>query len=85
MTGRVLVVNTSCYGHYSGMEKKSKTQAALALVEQGATPNAAANQVGISASAVYRAMGRREGKEVCPCCSQVVREGFSINHAVLKK
>lgn len=85
MTGHVLVVNTSCYRHYLGMEKKSKTQAALALVEAGETPNAAANKVGISASAVYRALGRREGKEVCPCCGQIVREGFSINPAVLKK
>lgn len=64
---------------------KSKTQWALELIEKGMTPYAAAQEVGISPSAVYRALGRRQGKDVCPCCGQVVREGFSINRAVLKK
>lgn len=64
---------------------KSKTQGALELVGKGATPYAAAQAMGISPSTVYRALGRRQDKDVCPCCGQVVREGFTINRAVLKK
>lgn len=64
---------------------KSKTQGALELIEKGMTPYAAAQEVGISPSTVYRALGRRQDKTVCPCCGQVVREGFEINRAVLKE
>ncbi len=64
---------------------KSKTQGALALIEKGMTPYAAAQEMGIAPSTVYRALGRRQNKDVCPCCGQVVREGFEINRAVLKK
>ena len=67
------------------MEKKSKTQVAIALVRHGATPYAAAKEAGIATSTLYNALKRQEGRDVCPCCSQVVREGFSINTAVLKK
>ncbi|PZU39706.1 MAG: hypothetical protein DI574_06875 [Acidovorax sp.] len=63
---------------------KSKTQGALELIEKGTTPYAAAQKMGISPSTVYRAMGRRQDKNVCPCCGQVVREGFEIDRAVLK-
>lgn len=66
------------------MEKKSKTQIALALVRQGQTPYSAAKQAGIATSTLYTALKRQEDKELCPCCGQVVREGFSINRAVLK-
>ncbi len=55
---------------------KSKTQGALELIEKGTTPYAAAQKMGISPSTVYRAMVRRQDKNVCPCCGQVVREGF---------
>ncbi|MGB4467390.1 MAG: helix-turn-helix domain-containing protein [Azovibrio sp.] len=64
---------------------KSKTQAALELIDNGMTPYAAAQEMGIDPSTVYRAMGRRQDKDVCPSCGQVVREGFEINRAVLKK
>jgi len=64
--------------------KKSKTQEALELIQKGMAPYAAAQQVGISASAVYRALERRQDKELCPCCGQVVREGFAVNREVLK-
>jgi len=63
---------------------KSKTQEAVELTRKGMTPYAAAQEVGISPSTVYRALGRRQDKEVCLCCGQVVREGFEINPAVLK-
>ena len=64
---------------------KSKTQEALDLIQKGMLPYGAAQEVGISPSAVYRALGRRQDRELCPCCGQVVREGFEINRAVLKK
>lgn len=63
---------------------KSKTQQAVDLVREGMTPNAAAVQLGIHPSAVYRAITRALEKPLCPCCGQVVREGFTVNEAVLK-
>ena len=64
---------------------KSKTMQAVELVlDQGLTVYAAAKQIGINQSAVHRALQRREDKDVCPCCGQVVREGFSIDPSVLK-
>ena len=64
---------------------KSKTMQAVELVlDQGLTVYAAAKQVGINQSAVHRALQRREDREICPCCGQVVREGFSIDPSVLK-
>lgn len=67
----------------------SKTQAALALVAQGMLAIEAAKSAGITPPTLYAALGRmkkqaQEGKERCPCCGQVVREGFSIDSAVLK-
>lgn len=67
------------------MTTKSKTQIALELVRKGEmTPYAAAKQAGIATSTLYNAMKRQEGKKTCPCCGQIVREGFSINRAALK-
>jgi len=66
------------------MEGKSKTRIALDLVRQGMTPYAAAKHAGIATSTLYAAMKRQEDKRICPCCGQVVRDGFEINHAVLK-
>lgn len=42
------------------------------------SPAAAAKEVGISSTAVYRAMERKAGKTTCPSCGQVVREGFVL-------
>lgn len=64
---------------------QSKTMKALALIEKGLTPYAAAQQVGVSRQAVYRAIARREDKDLCPCCGQVVREGFKIDKSIIKK
>lgn len=62
----------------------SKTQRALRLVTQGVAIKAAAEQSGIAESTLRMAIGRTKGKEQCPCCGQVVREGFEIDHSVLK-
>lgn len=64
---------------------KSRTMKALDLVLiNGMTAYAAAKEVGINPSAVSRALARREDKTLCPCCRQVVREGFRIDKSVLK-
>lgn len=62
----------------------SKTQQALKLVAQGLAVKVAAEQAGVAESTLRVAMGRTRGKEQCPCCGQVVREGFEINRDVLK-
>ena len=63
---------------------KSKTMQALELVADGMTAYAAAQKLGISQSVISRALSRREGKKLCPCCAQVVREGYKIDKSVLK-
>lgn len=62
----------------------SKTQQAMKLLAQGLAVKAAAEQAGIAESTLRMAMGRTKGKELCPCCGQVVREGFEIDSSVLK-
>lgn len=62
----------------------SKTQQALRLVSEGVAIKQAAVQAGIAESTLRMAIGRTKGKEQCPCCGQVVREGFEINRDVLK-
>lgn len=58
---------------------KSRTQQAVELVlSKGVSPHAAAKQLGVHASAVYRAITRAKQKTLCPCCGQVVREGFTV-------
>lgn len=64
---------------------KSKTQQAVALVRKGElTPHAAARQLGLHPSAVYRAMIRAKTRPLCPCCGQVVREGFAVDPSALR-
>ena len=62
----------------------SKTQQALKFVSEGVAIKAAAEKAGIAESTLRMAIGRTKGKEQCPCCGQVVREGFEINRDVLK-
>lgn len=62
----------------------SKTQTALKLVAQGVAIKSAAEQAGIAESTLRMAIGRTKGKEQCPCCGQVVREGFELDRTVLK-
>lgn len=53
----------------------SKTMQALAMVlDEGLTVYAAAKQVGVHESAVHRAIKRREGRDICPHCNQVIRD-----------
>jgi len=63
---------------------KSRTMQAVELVQQGMTVYAAAKQIGVSRSAVFRALATREDKTVCPCCGQIVREGFQLDPEKLK-
>lgn len=62
----------------------SKTQQGLKLVAQGLAVKVAAEQAGVAESTLRVAMGRAKGKELCPCCGQVVREGFEVDRSVLK-
>lgn len=67
------------------MSPLSKTQQALTLMDtEGIGASEAARRVGIKPGTVLSAVMRMKGKPVCPCCGQVVREGFEINRAVLK-
>ncbi len=56
----------------------SKTQQAIELVTAGASVSAAAQAIGISAATLRVALWKRKGKSVCPCCGQIVREGFEL-------
>lgn len=60
------------------MSKLSLTQQALNLVAQGVKPAVAAKEVGITETAVFRALARAKGKTHCPTCNQVVRAGFEL-------
>lgn len=62
----------------------SKTQLALSYLQEGMSPKDAAEKAGVAESTLRVAMGKRAGKTICPCCGQVVREGFEINRDVLK-
>lgn len=62
----------------------SKTQQALRLVSDGVPIKVAAAQAGIAESTLRMAIGRTKGKEQCPCCGQVVRDGFEVDRSVLK-
>lgn len=68
------------------MAPLSKTQQALALMERdGIGASEAARQVGIAPGTVLSAVMRMKGKPICPCCGQVVREGFEINRDAVKE
>jgi hypothetical protein len=65
----------------------SKTQKALGLLARGKTVREAATEAGIAEPTLYAAMKRIKeqsaaGKERCPCCGQVVREGFEVDLSV---
>lgn len=59
-------------------EVQSKTMQALDRVNAGESVAAVARDIGISTTAIYAAQRRRAGKPICPCCGQVVRDGFSV-------
>lgn len=67
------------------MAPLSKTQQALGLMaSEKISASEAARRCGIKAGTVLSAVMRTKGKEQCPCCGQVVREGFEIDHKALK-
>jgi hypothetical protein len=58
---------------------RSKTMQAVDLVlKDGLTVYAAAKKIGVNQSAVHRAIQRRDDREICPCCGQVVRDGYAV-------
>lgn len=68
------------------MAPLSKTQQALALMtSEDIGASEAARRVGISPGTVLSAVMRMKGKDVCPCCGQIVRDGFEVNQDVLKQ
>lgn len=62
----------------------SRTQDALKWLSEDPSRSvrAAAQRFSISRQAINNARASRKGKVICPCCNQVVREGFSINQEV---
>ena len=54
----------------------SKTQTALSLIAQGRTIEEAAGESGAAVSTIRVALWKQKGREVCPCCGQIVRSGF---------
>lgn len=66
----------------------SKTQQALAYLRENPDRSvyAAAKANGITPTTLYTAIAREKsrGRDRCPCCGQVVRDGFEVNHSVLK-
>ena len=51
---------------------------ALDRVNTSESVAAVARYIGISTTASYATQRRRAGKPICPCCGQVVRDGFSV-------
>jgi DNA-binding CsgD family transcriptional regulator len=57
---------------------------AVQRVQAGETVREVARDLDISESAIYAQIKREQGKTRCPCCGQVVREGYKIDRSVLK-
>lgn len=66
---RVRVVDPEGPKESPATDARSRTDRALALLDDhlGMTPHEAATRIGISPSAVYRALARR-GRPCCPAC-----------------
>ena len=62
----------------------SKTMQAVRRVQAGETVREVARALDISEAAIYAQLKREQGLERCPCCGQVVKEGFKIDSSVLK-
>lgn len=63
---------------------ESKTMQAVRRALAGERVRDVARDLDLSESAVYAALKRERASERCPCCGQVVRDGFKINSTVLK-
>lgn len=60
--------------------KQSKTQQAIALVDSGMTPYAAADKIGITPTTLYTALKKRKreqelGVRRCPTCGHLLGDG----------
>lgn len=62
----------------------SKTTTALQRVLAGESVRVVARDLDISEAAIYARKKREEAMPRCPCCGQVVREGYQVDQAVLK-
>lgn len=62
----------------------SRTALAVRRVQAGEKVQEVARALEISASAIYAQIKREEGVKRCPCCGQVVKEGFKIDRTTLK-
>lgn len=68
----------------------SKTAEAVRLIQAARASGkplsvqVVAREFEISAAAIYAQLKREEGRQRCPCCGQVVKEGYEVNKAVLK-
>lgn len=62
----------------------SKTMQAVRRVQAGETVREAARALDISESAIYAQIKREKDRPHCPCCGQVVKEGYTIDRSVLK-
>ena len=65
------------------MTTQSKTMLALDRIAAGEKVAVVAREVGISTAAIYAALKRRDGKNICPCCGQIMREGFTTGDSPL--
>lgn len=66
---------------------RSPTNQALKLLADhpDLAPSTAARVTGADDCHVFQALRRRAGREVCPCCGQVVRKGFALDRSKLKE
>lgn len=62
----------------------SRTAQAVRRVRSGETVRSVARDIGISEAAVYAQIKREEGLKRCPCCGQVLKEGFKVRKDVLR-
>jgi hypothetical protein len=62
----------------------SRTAKAVRRVQAGEKVQEVARALEISASAIYAQIKREAGVKRCPCCGQVVREGYKVDRRVLK-
>ena len=66
------------------MAENSRTNQAVKRVLAGERVRDVARSLDLSESAVYTAVKREKEKQLCPCCKQIVRAGFEVDHSVLK-
>jgi len=52
---------------------QSKSAQALILLVQGVSAKDAAEQLGISRSAIYKERAKLAGQRLCPCCGHAVK------------